>query len=91
MMTPDEIIDVVSSIDENVIQFSDLNDALIGWADPWNTDGSRPVRLVYSAAKCLDCLMNRDGMTEESAMMWLGENLESMYVGAHSPIIMHGG
>lgn len=97
-MTPDEILEEVAEMldeDEEVTQFSGLKAALIGWAEPWqpceNYPGAeRPVRLIYSAAKCIKVFMERDGMDYEGALEWLTTNTEGGYLGTDTPIVMYG-
>jgi hypothetical protein len=93
MMTPDEILEYAGEMAENneidLIQFPDLKSALIGWAEPWNPGGTRPLRLVYSASKCIEALMEQ-GMDDEEAREWLCVNTEGGYLGPHTPIVMHG-
>jgi len=43
-------------------------------------------RLVYSKAKCVDALVERDGMTEEDADEFLHFNTYCAYVGPMTPI-----
>lgn len=97
-MTPEEILEEVAGMldeDEEINQFPTLKPALIGWAEPWQPckDGKgaeRPVRLIYSAAKCIKVFMERDGMDYEEALEWLTTNTEGGYLGPHTPIIMYG-
>lgn len=85
-MTPDEILEVVRDCEEEIIQFPDLKDALIGWSTPWQ--GRRSTVLAYSARKCIECMM-KDGMSEEEAREWLELNTEGSYLGPNTPIIIH--
>jgi hypothetical protein len=63
-MTQKEILEYVGECEEEVIKYDDLDDAIIGYANPWDTSGTQPTRLVYSASKCIECFM-RNGMSEE--------------------------
>jgi hypothetical protein len=88
--TPDEILEEVTKMcpDENVIEFPDLHGALVGWANPWMNDGTRPTRLVYNGEKCVE-LMVAGGMSYEEASEWLSINTEGGYLGPHTPIVLH--
>ena len=91
-MTPEEILEEVAEMldkDEKITSFPSLQGALIGWAQPWGVDGRRPLRLVYSASKCIDIFMEK-GMSHEEALEWLAINTEGGYVGPDTPIVMHG-
>ena len=88
-MTPDEILEYVGEFeDEDVVTFPDLKDALIGYAQPWDSSGCRPTRLIYDGHKCLEILKNRDGMDDTEAMVWVSECTEGGYVGPSTPIVM---
>ena len=91
-MSPDEILAMIDEMadDQEVLQYPDLKDAIIGWAEPWDTNGTTPVRLVYSAEKCIEIFMTRDGMDREGALEWMSFNVEGGYIGPHTPIIMYG-
>jgi hypothetical protein len=92
-MTPDEILEILEErLDEEEfpVMFPDLKDALIGYASVWSVDGHQPIRLIYSAKKCVDIFTERDGMTVEEALEWISVNTEGGYLGPQTPIIMYG-
>lgn len=43
-------------------------------------------RIIYSVQKVIDILMERDGMDEQDAIDWYEYNMQSAYVGEHTPI-----
>lgn len=43
-------------------------------------------RIIYSVQKVIDILMERDGMDEQDAIDWYEYNMQSTYVGEHTPI-----
>jgi len=45
-------------------------------------------RLVYSVAKCIEILMERDGMTYEIAVEFFDFNVRDAYVGKETPLWM---
>ena len=57
--------------------------ALIGYA--WSRDSERVVT-AYSVQKCLEILMERDGMTEEQASEYFQYNVEGTLLGDATPI-----
>jgi len=44
------------------------------------------MRIIYSCSKCIDILIERDGMTEEEAMEFFDYNVSTAYVGEKTPI-----
>ena len=61
----------------------DFDAAIMGTAFP---AGSASNKVVYSADKCVDILMERDGMDHEEAVEFFGFNVEGAYVGEATPI-----
>lgn len=59
-----------------------FEDALIGFAWPQAT-GAKCA--VYDRNKCIEILMDRDGMTEEDANEYFDFNVAGAYVGEHTP------
>jgi len=49
----------------------------------------RPERLIYDYQKCVEILMERDGMTEEEGIEFMIYNVIGAYVGKGTPIFMH--
>jgi hypothetical protein len=43
-------------------------------------------RIIYSVQKVIDILIERDGMDEQEAIDWYEYNMQSTYVGEHTPI-----
>lgn len=43
-------------------------------------------RIIYSVQGVIDILMERDGMDEQDAIDWYEYNMQSTYVGEHTPI-----
>ena len=43
-------------------------------------------RIIYSVQKVIDILMERDDMDEQDAIDWYEYNMQSTYVGEHTPI-----
>jgi hypothetical protein len=49
---------------------------------------NHPVVAVYDAAKCVQVLVDRDGMTEEEAEEYLEFNTFCAYVGPNGPLFV---
>lgn len=43
-------------------------------------------RIIYSVRRVIDILIDRDGMSEQEAIDWYEYNMQSTYVGEHTPI-----
>lgn len=71
-------------IDEDAIKFDDLDDAIIGYGQQ---HGTKTV-LIYSARKIMECLV-KQGMDEKGAQEWFEFNIECLYAGPGTPIIMY--
>lgn len=64
---------IADGFDEAIIGISDYNSEQI---------------VVYSADKCIEILMKRDGMTDEQAMEFFYYNVQGAYVGPKTPIFV---
>jgi len=67
----------------DAVTFDDLDAAVIGIGRQW---GSPPLA-IYSADRIVEVLIGQ-GMTHEGALDWYGHNIECLYVGPHTPIIV---
>lgn len=70
-----------------MIKFDGLEKALIGQASVWG-DGERVERLIYSGEKIIDVLMKRDDMSYEEAQEFIDYNIEGLYAGPSTPVIV---
>jgi len=78
----DTIIDELRAANPDALLADGLDEALIGYTI--NTH-SRHVA-VYSAQKCVEVLMRRDGMTHDEADEFLEHNTYCAYVGKDGPL-----
>ena len=69
-------------------QIDGFDDALLGVALIWGSNGSRTEVLVYDAEKIRAQLMLRDKMTSEEAREYIEFNIEGAYVGPDTPIVV---
>jgi hypothetical protein len=76
---------LASSLDEPILTFDGFDDALIGTAEV-RCGHSRSTRAVYDRAKCIQVLMDRDGMTHGEAAEYFAFNVEGTII-AGAPII----
>jgi len=78
----DTIIDELRAANQDALLADGLDEALIGYTI--NTH-SRHVA-VYSAQKCVEVLMRRDGMPHDEADEFLEHNTYCAYVGPDGPL-----
>jgi hypothetical protein len=64
---------------DNLLTADGFDDCIIGV-------NSEQTKVIYSYAKCVDVLINRDGMSREEAVEWMEFNVVSAYVGEATPI-----
>lgn len=69
--------------DVEFISADGFDDAIIGVTE-LKPSGNYVV--VYSISKCLNILMNRDGMSYEEAVEYFDFNVQGAYVGEKTPI-----
>lgn len=70
-----------------MIKFDGLDAAIIGIGTFW--DGQvRSALLVYHGEAIIDLLMKEHGMTEEEALEYLSFNIESLYAGPRTPMVV---
>ena len=70
-----------------MIKLDGYDEAILGFAYVWQ-GGDRVETLVYSAESICTILMNRDGMTEEEAREFIDFNIEGLYAGINTPILV---
>ncbi len=61
-----------------------FNDAIIGVAERCGSDDI----LAYDAEKCIEILVERDGMSYEEACEYFSFNVSGAYVGEGTPIFV---
>jgi hypothetical protein len=84
-MTKEKIIDSIIEIEgeDNKIQLADgFEDAYMGLA----TQFTRPPLAVYDRNKCIQILIERDGMSGEEAEEYFQFNVEGSWVGDNTPL-----
>jgi len=70
--------------DAEIVFFPDLKDALIGTAH----DPGFGYAAIYSTAKIIGILMNRDGMEYQEALDWFYTNTVAWYAERGNPMFM---
>lgn len=71
--------------DEEFLKADGFDDAVIGVSFDKSVGA---IKLVYSRSKCINVLIERDGMSFEDAMEYFDFNVDGAYVGENTPIFM---
>jgi hypothetical protein len=64
---------------EEILKADGFDDAIIGIEES-------SYRLIYSVSKCINILINNQGMTEDDAIEYFWYNVAGSYVGEKTPI-----
>lgn len=86
-MTKEEIIEDIIEIEgeDNEILLADgFEDAYMGLARQF----TKTPLAIYDRNKCIDILVNRDGMSEEEAEEYFQYNVEGAWVGENTPMFL---
>lgn len=71
----------------DMIKFDGLDGALLGIGTFWEGQLRREL-FVYSGETILEILMEEHGMEEEDALEWLVNNIEGLYGGPGTPMVV---
>jgi hypothetical protein len=82
------IEDRANSSDLSYTVFDGLDDAIVGTAVDPSLQGSGVLRVIYSEYKIIKVLMDRDRMSFDEASEFFQYNIERLYLGISTPIIM---
>lgn len=82
--SPDDVYEELAEANPDAMVANGFEDAYLGYTAGMGT----PVA-VYDYQKCVEVLMDRDGMTEEEAIEYLEHNAVSAYVGKGTPIFIY--
>jgi len=92
-MTRDQIVDWLRDEggEEELLLADGFEDAMLGVSYHWATHGegmTQSSAVAYDLDKCIEILMQRDGMTYEGAMECFEFNTLGAYVGQHTPVFV---
>jgi hypothetical protein len=73
-------IDILYDVNPDIVFCDGFDEAIIGFVEIF----SKTIAL-YDKQKCIDILINRDGMTEEEAIEFFEYNVTGSYVGEYTP------
>jgi hypothetical protein len=72
-------------MEEQYLQADGFESALIGFVYPWP---HRQKTAVYDREKCIEILMERDGMGRGDAEEFFDYNTDGAYVGEQTPLFL---
>lgn len=81
--SPDDVYEELAEVNPDAMVANGFEEAYIGY-----TVGIGTPVAVYDYQKCVDVLMNRDGMSEETAIEYLDHNTVYAYVGPGTPLFI---
>jgi hypothetical protein len=80
----DLLVEWIATLNEEAIFFDGYEDAIIGVAERC----SMSPLVVYDAKKCVEILMQRDGMSEEDAHEFFEFNTLGCWAGDNTPLFL---
>jgi len=80
MSTFEEKQEIIQEINPDALYADGFEDALVGYVEIFNK-----VVAAYDRDKCIDILINRDGMDFDEAEEYFAFNVTGSYVGEHTP------
>jgi hypothetical protein len=83
-MTITELREWAANYNEEALLADGFEEAIIGMGERCTQD---PVA-IYDAERCLEVLMERDGMSEEDAKDYFYFNVLGAWLGKHTPIFV---
>ena len=72
----------LSEIDPDILSADGFESAILGYSE---RAGGQPAIAVYDTQKCLEVLIERDGMTEDEAYEYFYFNVVGAWVGEYTP------
>jgi hypothetical protein len=81
----DSVRDWIADINPEAVLFDGYEDAIIGVAERCG----QPTLVVYDIDKCIQILIDRDGMTYEEAEEFFGFNSLGCWAGEMTPLFLH--
>lgn len=80
-MSGAEVKEYLGELYEDVLFADGYDDAIMGYAERCGL-----TVVLYDSRKCIEILVERDGMTEEEAWEWFSYNVLGAYVGEKTPM-----
>lgn len=83
-MTHEELRAWIAEHNEEALLADGFEDAILGVAERC----SQPTLVVYDASKCIEILMERDGMSEDEAQEFFSFNTTGAWMGENTPLFL---
>jgi len=83
----EEILEYIENTETTVLKADGFDNAIIGHTSYWN--GIPNTILVYDAEKCIEILMERDGMDYEEASEFFSFNVAGSWNGDGTPLFVY--
>jgi hypothetical protein len=83
-LLPEDLREWIVSYNPDALLADGFEDAIIGVAERC----SHPTLVVYDAEKCLDILVERDGMDPSEALEFFSFNTTGAWVGENTPLFL---
>ena len=85
MTTRDDIVAYLDEIGEDILLAEGFEDAFIGLAERCG----QPTIAAYDIERCIEILIQRDGMTQDEAVEFFSFNVIGAYAGELTPTFLH--
>jgi len=82
----DEVAELLPS--HEMLQVDGFDEAVIGYAEVWSASGEQQHVMAYDRDKCIDILVERDGMEWPEAREYFEFNVTGTYVGEMTPVFV---
>jgi len=83
-VTKEQIDEYAEFMDEPLVLFDGLEGAIVGIGKTH----TQPSRVIYSVSKVIEILME-DGIDHDEAWEHFGFNIECLWAGPHTPILLY--
>ena len=77
-------LDMLALLNPEAILFDGCEDALVGWATQQHNDALA----VYEYDRLVR-VFRKQGMSHDDAIEWIGFNVEGLWAGPHTPLILY--
>jgi hypothetical protein len=76
-----DVVELLAEIDEDILVADGFDEAIMGYVE---ICGNQPIAL-YDKDKCIQILMERDGMDETESIEFFEFNVLGSYMGSYTP------
>jgi len=83
-MAVNDLLEALAEENPEAIFFTGLEEAIVGVARQW----SKKPLVVYGAERIIRVFMEREGMSREDAEEWFSFNVQCLWAGEGTPLIL---